>query len=96
MVEHIVVMKLKPEVTEEQKNELIATLRGLKGKTPGMIDLTAGETFTDRHQGYTVGLVVRFEDKEALETYGPHPAHVPVKELVVSLSESVVVVDYEI
>lgn len=95
MVEHIVLIKLKPDVTAQRKQELIEALRGLKGRTPGMVDLSAGETFTDRHNGYTVGLVVRFEDKASLEAYGPHPAHVPVKELVGELSESVIAVDYE-
>ncbi len=95
MVEHIVLFKLKPEVGEAKKEELVEALRGLKGRTPGMVDLSAGETFTDRHNGYTVGLVVRFEDKASLEAYGPHPAHVPVKELAGELSESIIAVDYE-
>ena len=29
----------------------------------------------DRAKGYTHGLVVRFTDQSALETYGPHPEH---------------------
>ncbi len=95
MVEHIVIFKLKPESSEAQKDELIQRLRGLKGKVEGMVDLSAGESFTDRHKGYTVGLVVRFTDREALERYGPHPAHVPVVEYVRQVCEDVIAVDYE-
>jgi len=95
MVEHIVLIKLKDGVTAAQKQELIRALRGMKGRIPGMIDLSAGETFTDRHKGYTVGLVVRLADKAALERYGPHPVHVPVKELVGQLADDVIAVDYE-
>jgi len=71
-------------------------LRGLKGKIPTIVDLSAGRTFTpERGQGFTVGLVVRFKDKEGLATYLPHPHHVPVKEHVGKICDSVVVVDYE-
>jgi antibiotic biosynthesis monooxygenase (ABM) superfamily enzyme len=96
MVEHIVCFKLKPEITAEQEAEFIAALRNLKGRTPGMVDLSAGRTFTpERGQGFTVGLVVRFEDKESLAAYGPHPNHAPVKEMVARITESVLAVDYE-
>lgn len=96
MVEHIVLFKMKPESTTEQKAELIRRLRDLAGKIEGIVSLSAGESFTDRHKGYKVGLVVRFVDKDALDRYGPHPEHVPVKEYVARVCEDVIAVDYEI
>lgn len=51
---------------------------------------------TEQIQGYTLGLRVTFEDKQALEQYLPHPIH---QEFVQSLSgiiDNVIVVDYEI
>jgi len=96
MVEHIVLFKMKPQSTPAEKEELIRRLRGLAGKIDGIVGLSAGETFSDRHKGYTVGLVVRFTDKEALERYGPHPEHVPVKEYVAEVCDDVIAVDYEI
>jgi antibiotic biosynthesis monooxygenase (ABM) superfamily enzyme len=96
MVEHIVCFKLKPEVTPEQEAEFIAALRRLKETVPGIVDLSAGKTFTpERGQGYSIGLVVRFRDKEGLAAYGPHPNHQPVKEMVSRLCESVLAIDYE-
>lgn len=96
MVEHIVLFKMKPESTAEEKEKLLSMLRGLEGKIEGIVSLSAGESFTDRHQGYTIGLVVRFVDRTALERYGPHPEHVPVKEYVAQVCEDVIAVDYEI
>lgn len=96
MVEHIVLFKLKQDATPQQKEELIRRLRGLAGKIEGIVSLSAGESFTNRHKGYTVGLVVRFTDKEALERYGPHPEHVPVKEYVAQVCDDVIAVDYDI
>ncbi len=95
MVEHIVLFKMKPESTEAEKEELLRKLRSLEGKIEGIVSLSAGETFTERHKGYRIGLVVRFTDREALERYGPHPEHVPVKEYVAKVCEDVIAVDYE-
>lgn len=95
MVEHIVLFKMMPESTAAEKEELLRKLRGLEGKIDGIVSLSAGESFTDRHKGYTIGLVVRFVDREALERYGPHPEHVPVKEYVAQVCEDVIAVDYE-
>lgn len=96
MIEHVVLFKLKPETTDHEKNELIRRLRSMEGKIEGMVSLSAGESFTDRHKGYTIGLVTRFVDKAAFEKYGPHPEHVPVKEYLTQICEDVIAVDYEI
>ncbi|HWI54037.1 MAG TPA: Dabb family protein [Symbiobacteriaceae bacterium] len=96
MVEHIVCFKLKPEITAQQEQEFIEMLRGLKGKIPAIVDLSAGRNFSpERGQGFTVGLVVRFNDKAGLATYGPHEHHQPVKARVGEICESVLAVDYE-
>lgn len=96
MIEHIVLFKMKPNATEDDKRRLVTALKAMKDRIPGMVDLSAGETFTDRHQGFVVGLVTRFEDEQSLENYGPHPLHQPVKDLVAQLCDDVLAVDYHI
>jgi L-alanine-DL-glutamate epimerase-like enolase superfamily enzyme len=97
MVEHIVLFKVKPEYTEAQVDHMIERLRSLRHAIPGIVDLTVGKNISpDRAQGFNVGLVVRFTDREALAGYGPHPNHVPVKKLTAEMSESLIAVDYEI
>jgi len=95
VVEHIVLFKLKSSVSAEQKQAFIEALRGMKGRVPGMVDLSAGESFTERHKGYTVGLVVRVTDRDALAVYDTHEVHRPVKEMAGQLSEEILAVDYE-
>lgn len=96
MVEHIVCFKLKPETTPEEEARLIKMLGDLRHSVPGIVDLSVGKSFTpERGQGFTVGLVVRFNDREGLAVYGPHPNHQPVKEYVSQVCESVLAVDYE-
>ncbi len=96
MIEHIVLFKWKPEATAEQINTAVEGLRGLKALLPEILELTIGENFTDRSQGYTHGLVVRFADKAGLESYGPSDAHqYVVKNLITPIRIDVLAVDYE-
>ncbi len=96
MVEHIVLFKWKAEATAEQITVAVAALRGLKEQIPNVLDLSIGENFTDRGQGFTHGLVVRFPDKAALEVYGPHPAHQHVVQTFINpIRESLLALDYE-
>ncbi|MCW3095213.1 MAG: Stress responsive alpha-beta barrel domain protein [Chthonomonadaceae bacterium] len=96
MVEHIVLFKWKPEATAEQIEAAVTGLRGLKELVPNVLDLSVGENFTDRGQGFTHGLVVRFPDRAALEVYGPHPAHQHVVQTFINpIRENVIALDYE-
>lgn len=97
MIEHIVLIKFSSNTTQEQKKELIRRTLLLKEKIPGIIDIQQGFNFSERSQGYEVGLTVRFQDRDALENYGPHPAH---QEIVTYLKEigleDSIIVDFEI
>ncbi|MCW3051671.1 MAG: Stress responsive alpha-beta barrel domain protein [Chthonomonadales bacterium] len=96
MVEHIVLFKWKAEATAEQITAAVEGLRGLKELVPNVLDLSVGTNFTDRGQGFTHGLVVRFPDKAALEVYGPHPAHQHVVQTLINpIRENALALDYE-
>src|SRR5437879_324094 len=97
MIEHVVLFKTIPSATEEQKQRMVEELRGLKDKIPGIVDLSVGRNFSARNQGFDIGLVVRFESREALEGYLPHPAHRACVDAYINpIREDVIVVDYEI
>src|SRR5436853_5094762 len=97
MVEHIVLFKTTEEATPEQRHRAMEALKGLKEKIPGIVDLSVGLNFSPRNQGYDIGLVVRFADRAALETYLPHPAHRGcVDEFITPIKQDAIVVDYEI
>jgi hypothetical protein len=97
MVEHIVLFKTTADATAEQKEQMIAGLRGLREQIPGILDLSVGYNFSARNQGFDIGLLVRFEDRAALETYLPHPAHRSCVDRFISpIKEDVIVVDYEV
>ncbi|MFG6118074.1 MULTISPECIES: Dabb family protein [Thalassobacillus] len=97
MIEHIVLVKFSEETTKEQKQELIRRTLNLKHIIPGIVDIQQGLNFSDRSQGYEVGLTVRFKDRESLENYGPHPAHQEIVSYLkrIGMKDSIIV-DFEI
>eukprot|EP01027_Heterolobosea_sp_BB2_P018047 GEZU01025480.1.p1 GENE.GEZU01025480.1~~GEZU01025480.1.p1 ORF type:complete len:113 (+),score=31.42 GEZU01025480.1:28-339(+) len=75
-VEHIVLFKLRKDITEEQFNDLKKDALELKNKIDGIEAITFGKNITfGRDQGYTHGLRVLFTNYDACKKYGPHPDH---------------------
>ena len=96
MVEHLVILKFKEDTTQEQLEDFLAGAKGLQDKFDGIVDLSVGENFTDRSQGFTHGVCVRFHDRAALEHYLPHPAHMDVVETYIKpILDDIIVIDYE-
>ena len=97
MVEHVVLFKLNPETSTDERQAAIRALKALRGQIEGIVDLTCGENFSERSQGFEIGLVVRFRDRAALDAYLPHPAHRgAVEQFIHPVRTDVIVVDYEI
>ncbi|MCS7464472.1 Dabb family protein [Paenibacillus doosanensis] len=75
MIDHIVLVKFGESTTQKQLQEVVSRYKALKGELEGVIDIQAGINFSEKNQGYQILLSVRFENKAALEAYGPHPKH---------------------
>lgn len=93
-VNHMVWIRFRPDVPVERVEHHLAALRSLRGRVPGILDLTLGRNFTDRANGCTHGLSVILADKAALATYAPHPAHVEVASALRQDAE-ILALDYE-
>jgi hypothetical protein len=97
MIEHIVLFRWAEGTSREAMDNAVTELRKLKDKIPGIVDLSCGANFSDRAKGYTHGLVVRFKDRAALESYGPHPEHQRVvQNFIRPISADILALDYEI
>lgn len=97
MIEHIVLFQWTPDTSAEAIAKVVTEMRALKGQIPGVLDLTCGENFCPRSQGFTHALVVRFENRAALGAYGPHPEHQRVvQEFINSIRANTLAVDYEV
>lgn len=97
MIEHIVLIKCAPTTTAEQKDTLIARTLQLKQQIAGILDIQQGHNFSTRNKGYDLGLTVRFESREALNNYLPHPAHQAIIAYLQQIGvEDTIIVDFDI
>ena len=94
MLIHIVCFKYKAEVDSAARERHRERLRGL-ADLEGVIDLRAGQDVIGSSRSFDTGLVVTFRDRAALDAYQKHPRHIPVAQLGVASSESIVAVDFE-
>jgi hypothetical protein len=76
-VHHLVLFKLKPgiEKTDERFRAAIVLLQELPKEIPQIIDLRAGENFSERPIAADYGLMVLVANDKSLQAYLEHPAH---------------------
>lgn len=94
MITHIVMFKLKDESAdsiEKAKN----TLMDMDGKIPELKDIEVGIDITHSDRSYNLALMTKFDSLESLEAYQINPLHVGVSKHMVSVSASIVAVDFE-
>ncbi|MCH8295069.1 Dabb family protein [Candidatus Poribacteria bacterium] len=98
MIEHIVLLKLKPDTTEQQVRTLTNALLKMADEIPGIEDISAGMNNSpeEKNNGFTYGFIVRFSDVAARDAYLPHPVHRQAAgEYLRPIVDDVLVFDYE-
>lgn len=77
MIRHIVLLRFRPAVSEDQIADLFTELHQIDGKVPGLLAITSGksESPEQMERGYMHGFVVDFTDWAALQAYQDHPDH---------------------
>ncbi|MCC5966421.1 MAG: Dabb family protein [Natronohydrobacter sp.] len=77
MIRHIVLIRFTPLTTDAQVADLFDELARIKGKVPGLLEITSGksESPEQMERGYMHGFVVDFTDWNALQAYQDHPEH---------------------
>lgn len=81
MVKHVILWKLKDELTKEEKEQVKAGIKegleGLAGQIPGLLDIKV-RTECLESSNVDVMLDTTFEDEASLKGYSVHPKHVAV------------------
>lgn len=82
MVKHIILWRLKEELTAEEKaavkQGIKAGLEGLAGRIPGLLDIKVNVDGRLESSNADVMLDSTFTDESALKAYAVHPEHVAV------------------
>lgn len=95
MVDHLVLFAVKDDISQEDVEDLLASIEALKDNVSSVRDLSVGEDFSGRSGEYTHALFVRFEDRDGLKEYAEHPDHLAVVEKLEERTTGRIVVDYE-
>lgn len=80
----------------KQANEVAEALRTLPGVVPGLQTLDVHLNEYNSEANWDVVLVSEHTDKEALDVYAVHPAHVAVAEIVKSRAAARAGLDFEV
>lgn len=100
MMTHMVVFKVRPDVSERKVRETMSALDALRGKIPGLLTFSGGPYSSSEglNQGFTHGFCMTFRDAVARDGYLSHPEHEGVKTRVLEILdggvEAVIAFDY--
>lgn len=102
MIRHIVLIRFKPEVSEETIAGLFDELKAIETKLPGLLALSAGrsESPEKMERGHMHGFTADFADWDALQAYQDHPDHKALGAKLVANAvdgiNGILVFDYEL
>jgi antibiotic biosynthesis monooxygenase (ABM) superfamily enzyme len=71
---HVVTVQWTPESTPEQQKAALDGVKTMAGEVPGIKNIWIKSTRV-QPRDYNAAFVIEFENKEAAEAYGKHPAH---------------------
>jgi hypothetical protein len=95
MITHVVMMKFKPEVSENEIDELEVLLDGLPDTIDEIQSYDFGRDVVRSQRSYDFALVSVFANRDTLEHYQVHPAHQVVVKKLGGMCEHIAAVDYE-
>ena len=95
MIHHIVMLKFKSGVEDEQIGEMATMLEELPNKIIEIHLYEFGRDVLKTDRSYDFALVALFANLEALDRYQKHPEHLKVAEKIGEICEDVKIVDFE-
>jgi hypothetical protein len=95
MINHVVLMKFKPDVNDDAIDALEKSLDDLPNKIVEIQTYEFGRDRLHSEKSYDFAPVSLFANLEAVKRYQEHPAHLKVLQKIKTLSENIIVVDFE-
>jgi hypothetical protein len=97
-VKHIVLLKFKEGITQEQIDTLFAEILDLTENVPGVEDYVAGTNNSPEglNKGFTHGFVMTFTDAQTRDAYLNHADHQRVKAQILEMMDDGLAFDFEL
>ncbi|MEN6623574.1 MAG: Dabb family protein [Smithella sp.] len=94
MLKHIVFFRFREDVREEAIETVSKKLYGLEERIDLIRSIEIGKDVLRRDQSFDLALTITFDSLEEYKQYDVHPAHVEVKNYILSVRKETVSVDY--
>ena len=94
MLNHIVQLKFKPDITENQIKKLEVLLDDLPNKISEILVYEFGRNTIPSERAYDFALVSLFANPESLERYRQHPDHLKVLDHIKEICENIITTDF--
>ncbi|MBM3991027.1 MAG: Dabb family protein [Planctomycetes bacterium] len=100
MITHVVLLRIRRDVSQAKVDAVFAALADLRTRIPGLLSFSGGAYTSPEglNRGFTHGFVMTFEDAASRDAYLPHPDHEMVKAIVLNVLDGgvdgVVAFDY--
>ena len=99
MIKHIVLFKLKTDLSSDEKKSIAQNfknaLESLKGKIPCLLSIEVGVN-ENAEESYDIALTTTFETFDDLHNYAQHPDHVKVSDFIAKVRTDRAVADIEV
>jgi hypothetical protein len=95
MVVHVVLLRIRPDVSATELSELEQRISELAQAACGPGNAIVGENVTEEPiaDGFDFGFVLRFRNRGALDAYHVNPTHLAIAHLIRDLASKVLVFD---
>ena len=95
MIRHVVLMKLKPETTDEQRSECLRRMKALPGQIPFALQHEAGMNMLHEETSWDLVQLFVLASREQIFEFRTHPAHLEASQYVAQFVEQMAGVDCE-
>jgi len=95
MIVHIALFRWKEGTKQDHIDRLLETVKRLKTKCNGIVNILVGQNYHKESKGFTHGVVVLAKDQEALDNYRKHPDHKIVAKEIEKVEEDGLGFDFE-
>ena len=95
MINHVVLIKFKPEVSDSDIDALEKSLDDLPNRIVEIHTYEFGRDLLHAASSYDFALVALFANLEAVRRYQEHSAYLKVLQTITRLSEDILTVDFE-
>jgi hypothetical protein len=94
MLNHVVLLKFKPDVAEDDISKLEALLDDLPNRISEILVYEFGRNTIPSERAYDFALVSLFANPETLERYRRHPEHLKVLDHIKHICENIITTDF--